>query len=123
MANAVDWEVWGTFRDESFTASSGKINQSINSLAKQVGVNWLHVVAPMIRDEAKRLALQHKDTGKMSESIYDRYNDAEGYAEIGSDRRAAKGRVYILFQEIGSNGKPGRHALSNAMTNVIGKMQ
>ena len=120
MANAVDWEVWGSFKGESFTASSGKISKSITDLAKQVGVNWLHVVAPMIRDEAKRLCPRGK-TGLLWQTITDRYNDIEGYAEIGSNSPAAKGRVYMLFVECGTSKMLARHPLTSAMSNVIGK--
>jgi len=119
MANAVDWEVWGTFRGESFTASSGQISKSITDLAKQVGVNWLHVVAPMIRDEAQRLC-PRGDTGLLWQTIRARYNDAEGYAEIGSNSPAAKGRVYLLYVECGTSKMRARHPLASALSNVMG---
>jgi hypothetical protein len=120
MSGSLNWSVWGTFRGESYIDSSGEISRAIGGLANQVGNDWLHKVAPIIRDEAKRLC--PKDTGMASESIYDRYNDAEGYAEIGSDLPAAKGRVYLLFIEVGTSHMAARHPLMNAMYNVMGKV-
>ena len=122
----MNWDVRGYFDDENFTVPGGTFFTAIQGLTTQTAVDWLHKVAPIVCKEAQRICPQDKSTGKMRDSIYARYNDAEMYAEIGSNLPAAGGRTYILFQELGyeQNGiyHPGRHFLSGALANVMERM-
>jgi len=58
----------------------------------------------------------------MRDSLYDRYNDAEMYAEIGSDLPAANRRTYVAYVELGTSTMGARRFLSGALTNVTSKM-
>ena len=118
----IEWDVRGYFRGENFTKPGGVFITAIQNMANETAVDWLHKVGPQIRDEAKELC-PIGATGLLRESIYDRYNDKELYCEVGSDRPAAGGRVYIQFVELGAQGRAGEHMLSRALTNVMGRMQ
>ena len=118
----VNWDVHGYHNDEAFMKPGGVFFTKIQGLTTQTAVDWLHRAAPIVKDEAQRICPQEKSTGMMRDSIYARYNDKELYAEIGSNLEAANHRVYIIYVELGSQGRSGAHFLTGALSNVSGKL-
>ena len=117
----MEWDVRGYHAGESFTKPGGAFITAMQNMANETAVDWLHKIGPQIRDEAKELC-PIGATGLLRKSIYDRYNDKELYCEIGSDKKAAGDRVYLIYVELGANGRAGEHMLSRALTNVMGKL-
>ena len=121
----INWDIRGYHNDENFTVPGGTFFTAIQDLTTRTAVDWLHKVAPMVQDEAQRLC--PVDTGAMRDSIYTRYNDAEMYAEIGSDLPAAGGRTYLLYVNLGYHDRsgvwhPGKHFLERALVNIVDRM-
>ena len=116
MPAMIHWQLRGA--GGTYEGSAGAFIAEVRGIGRQAGIRWLHEVTPRLRDKAKQLSLP-KRTGRLYNSIEDRYDDANLRSFYGSWTCP-----YALYQEVGfhmhGTGRwiEGKHYLTGALSSL-----
>ncbi len=108
----MQWELSGTGIREQFTAASGEFMVAVKKMTDEAAVEWLNDTLPMLVVEAQRLCPVLSGDLRNSLTYFVIPEELCGY--YGSYLS------YTLWQEIGSQGRAGKHFLSGALASIKG---
>ena len=123
MPATLHWELKGVYGG-TYTADAGGFTSAIHSLGRAAATLWLRDELPKLARRASELC--PRDTKRpdsagphLQDSIRWKIDEARLVGRYGSDTPCAYGKVYALYVEVGSQGRPGAHYLVGALQDLI----